>query len=175
MLSFFLSLLAEKKGKKIKGKTLSLGGFLGDDASKVLIKSGGEDGIDAREDVLDRKLLPTAPRAAIQDELNRERVPTEPPFRAFVGNLPYECEDEVRMSQLHEHYACFHLFHFDIIVFCSYFYLFENCLFISIVAFERSTSVEVCVSYSIACQRICVPVSLSVYLSFCGDLPNSAM
>lgn len=43
---------------------------------------------------MDRSTLPTAPRAAReQASLDMGRLPKEPPFTAFVGNLPYDCEN----------------------------------------------------------------------------------
>ena len=45
--------------------------------------------------LVDRQMLPSAPRAALEDDANRESVPNEPPFIAFMGNLPYDIDDEV--------------------------------------------------------------------------------
>ena len=79
----------------MKGTTLSLGGFLGDDSSKVVYRTSAEDGDGGEVEVLDRAALPSAPRAALEKELNRERAPREPPFRAYIGNLAYEIVEEV--------------------------------------------------------------------------------
>ena len=45
--------------------------------------------------LVDRQMLPSAPRAALEDDANRESVPNEPPFIAFMGNLPYDIDDEM--------------------------------------------------------------------------------
>lgn len=42
---------------------------------------------------IDRAKLPTAPKAARGPE-DLARVPKEPPFTAFIGNLPYEATEE---------------------------------------------------------------------------------
>lgn len=42
---------------------------------------------------VDRTKLPTAPKAARGPE-DLSRVPTSPPFTAFIGNLPYEASEE---------------------------------------------------------------------------------
>ena len=46
---------------------------------------------------VDRTKLPTAPKAARGVE-DLERVPKDPPFTAFIGNLPYEASDEKIMD-----------------------------------------------------------------------------
>lgn len=37
-------------------------------------------------------LLPTAPKSTRGPDIDLERVPTEPPFKAYIGNLPYDVE-----------------------------------------------------------------------------------
>lgn len=39
--------------------------------------------------------LPTAPRAARQVEVDLSRVPEYGPYTAFLGNLPYDCNEEI--------------------------------------------------------------------------------
>ena len=46
---------------------------------------------------INRAVLPTAPRAARGPDVNMDSVPTEPPFTAFLGNLPFDV-DEVEIE-----------------------------------------------------------------------------
>ena len=39
-------------------------------------------------------MLPTAPRAALTAGFNEENVPHDPPFTAYVANLPYDCNED---------------------------------------------------------------------------------
>lgn len=35
-------------------------------------------------------LLPTAPKSTRGPDLDMSKVPSEPPFKAYLGNLPYD-------------------------------------------------------------------------------------
>ena len=48
--------------------------------------------------LIDRSALPTAPRAARGADVDMSKVPTSPPFTAFLGNLPFE----VSADDIHE-------------------------------------------------------------------------
>ena len=43
---------------------------------------------------LDRAALPTAPRASRDSDVDSGKVPKDPPFTAFLGNLSYDVERE---------------------------------------------------------------------------------
>lgn len=43
---------------------------------------------------IDRSILPTAPRAAREVNVDRSRLPRSPPYTAFLGNLPYDVTEE---------------------------------------------------------------------------------
>ncbi|XP_038608060.1 eukaryotic translation initiation factor 4B [Tachyglossus aculeatus] len=110
---------ASAKKKNKKGKTLTLTDFLAEDGG-----SGGGGGptfvpkpvswADETDDLegdvsttwhsneddmyrvapIDRSILPTAPRAAREPNIDRSRLPRSPPYTAFLGNLPYDVTEE---------------------------------------------------------------------------------
>ena len=43
---------------------------------------------------IDRSKLPTAPKAARGPDVDMNKVPSEPPFTAFIGNLAYETSED---------------------------------------------------------------------------------
>ncbi|XP_001641544.2 eukaryotic translation initiation factor 4B isoform X1 [Nematostella vectensis] len=112
-----------KKGKKKKGKTLNLTEFLSDGSSQPALPTASQgashgnspfrssswadeaDGSlnmdgdikwhdDSRRSVMDRAALPTAPRSSRPTEVDLSKIPDNPPFTAFLGNLPYDVERE---------------------------------------------------------------------------------
>ncbi|XP_015590284.1 eukaryotic translation initiation factor 4B [Cephus cinctus] len=94
-----------KKGKKSKGKTLALTDFLAETPGgipSVPLKAsnwaddveddygGGYSSRSSKEPVV----LPTAPRAARGPGINEENIPTNPPYVAYISNLPYDVDEE---------------------------------------------------------------------------------
>ncbi|CAF96690.1 unnamed protein product, partial [Tetraodon nigroviridis] len=108
-----------KKTKK-KGKTLTLTDFLAEDSggsnvapnysNKSTSWADETDDLDGdvstswhseednfRAPPIDRSILPTAPRSAREPNIDLSRLPRNPPYTAFLGNLPYDVtEDSIK-------------------------------------------------------------------------------
>jgi translation initiation factor 4B len=94
-----------KKGKKNKGKTLALIDFLqetpGAVASMPIRKSAVNwaDEVEDNHDVYDSRssksnvVLPTAPKASRDFDDIIDKVPQDPPFIAYLTNLPYDVDE----------------------------------------------------------------------------------
>ncbi|XP_038642410.1 eukaryotic translation initiation factor 4Ba isoform X5 [Scyliorhinus canicula] len=104
------------KKKQKKGKTFTLTDFLAEDSggstqlyipSKPVSWADETDDLDSEvstawpgmeEDTykpaINRALLPTAPRAARAPDVDMNRIPKQPPYTAFLGNLPYDVSEE---------------------------------------------------------------------------------
>ncbi|CAH1173456.1 unnamed protein product [Phaedon cochleariae] len=95
-----------KKGKKTKGKTLALTDFLQETTGSIPIQPirkatfnwaeevEDNDGYEAKKPV--NVVLPTAPKASRDFDDVSDKVPKDPPFVAYLSNLPYDVdEDEI--------------------------------------------------------------------------------
>ncbi|XP_036147304.1 eukaryotic translation initiation factor 4B isoform X2 [Monomorium pharaonis] len=92
-----------KKNKKKKGVTLDLMSFLADGSGptvNVPMKSSNwaDDVEDDHEGFSSRSskdpvILPTAPRAARGPGIDEENIPTNPPYVAYISNLPYDVDE----------------------------------------------------------------------------------
>ena len=97
-------------GKRNKGKTLNLTEFLGNEGgggayrapgsgatATVAVGSTWADEMDEvgyeppRQSTV---VLPTAPRAALGPGIEDERIPHRPPYTAYIGNLPFDVDQE---------------------------------------------------------------------------------
>ncbi|XP_056647204.1 eukaryotic translation initiation factor 4B-like [Diorhabda sublineata] len=91
-----------KKGKKTKGKTLALTDFLQETTGSISVQPIRKSNLNWADEVEDyddvRKpvnvVLPTAPKASRDYDDISDKVPTEPPFCAYLSNLPYDVDEE---------------------------------------------------------------------------------
>ncbi|XP_033127317.1 eukaryotic translation initiation factor 4B-like [Anneissia japonica] len=102
-----------KKKGKVKGKTLNLNEFLGGsegttapgnsyvlrsqswaDASEDIDNNGSDYQDDYGKSTVNRAALPTAPRSAQPIEIDKSMLPEKPPYTVFIGNLPYDVDEE---------------------------------------------------------------------------------
>ncbi|XP_008554817.1 eukaryotic translation initiation factor 4B [Microplitis demolitor] len=89
---------SRKKGKKTKGQTLALTEFLGGAPTVPIKSTNWADDVEDEHDLgsyMSRSnkepvVLPTAPRAARGPGVDEENIPTNPPYVAYISNLPYD-------------------------------------------------------------------------------------
>ncbi|XP_025987730.2 eukaryotic translation initiation factor 4B isoform X2 [Solenopsis invicta] len=92
-----------KKSKKKKGVTVDLWSFLAEGngpTPNVPMKSSNwaddveddHEGFSSRSNK-DPVILPTAPRAARGPGIDEENIPTNPPYVAYISNLPYDVDE----------------------------------------------------------------------------------
>ena len=60
----------------------------------------------AQPQELQRIHLPTAPRAARAGAVDLSSLPKEPPYTAFLGNLPYDVEEDDIFRFFHNVQVC---------------------------------------------------------------------
>uniref|UniRef100_A0A8W8MZQ2 RRM domain-containing protein n=1 Tax=Magallana gigas TaxID=29159 RepID=A0A8W8MZQ2_MAGGI len=103
--------MAAQGKKKMKGKTINLTEFLSDEkggspaptysSNKIdwaaeMDSNDLEDlDLDLQRSMIDRSKLPTAPKAARGPDVDLGRIPNQPPYTAFIGNLPYEATEDL--------------------------------------------------------------------------------
>ena len=101
--------MSGKKAGKMKGKTLNLNEFLGNEGGGGAYRAPGsgatatvavsstwademeEEGYEPPK--TSTVVLPTAPRAALGPGIDDERIPHRPPYSAYIGNLPYDVDE----------------------------------------------------------------------------------
>ncbi|CAG9764560.1 unnamed protein product [Ceutorhynchus assimilis] len=92
-----------KKSKKTKGKTLALTDFLQETTGSIPTQPIRKSTTTWAEEVDDydaivtkaiNVVLPTAPKASRDYEDIADKVPMEPPFIAYLSNLPYDVEED---------------------------------------------------------------------------------
>lgn len=94
---------SRKKGKKTKGQTVNLTEFLSSGPPVVPLKSTSwaddpddeyDNGSYMPKSSKEPVVLPTAPRAARGPGFEDENIPHNPPYVAYISNLPYDVVDE---------------------------------------------------------------------------------
>ncbi|CAH1282921.1 unnamed protein product [Diabrotica balteata] len=91
-----------KKGKKTKGKTFALTDFLQETTGSIPVQPIRKSNLNWADEVEDfddtRKavnvVLPTAPKASRDYDDISNTVPMEPPFWAYLSNLPYDVDED---------------------------------------------------------------------------------
>ncbi|KAG5878269.1 hypothetical protein JTB14_025857 [Gonioctena quinquepunctata] len=93
-----------KKAKKPKGKTLALTDFLQEGSGTIPVQPirksniNWADEVDEYDGYESRKpvnvVLPTAPKASRDFDDILDKVPKDPPYCAYLSNLPYEVDEE---------------------------------------------------------------------------------
>ncbi|BFZ22692.1 hypothetical protein BsWGS_25731 [Bradybaena similaris] len=95
-----------KKKKKEGKKTLTLDQFLAQDdgysepksTNWAILSENPDDEFDAPVMKFDRSMLPTAPKAALGPKVDLSQIPTNGPFSAYVGNIPYDAKESDLMQ-----------------------------------------------------------------------------
>ncbi|KAG7197491.1 hypothetical protein KM043_013338 [Ampulex compressa] len=92
-----------KKGKKKKCKTVDLMSFLADGSGTPTVPLKSSSWVDEVEDEhegfssrssKEPVVLPTAPRAARDPGIDEENIPANPPYVAYISNLPYDVDED---------------------------------------------------------------------------------
>jgi translation initiation factor 4B len=91
------------KGKKKKGQSMSLGEFLGEETATTtqVVRNWAEEMENIEDDdtttsgpiVIDRSMLPTAPKAALGPNIDLSLIPKTKPFVAHISNISYEADE----------------------------------------------------------------------------------